>query len=195
MSPQERRGTLWDLRYQTFGKDALEIWEAALKAERIADALETIGQQHDTSVDDKLDLYLDVVRSTWGDRAEQFIQQRQTELMSRFLSVETVQDELHAMPPEQRRAALREVRRRMGLDDEALRRWDELDALRDRNWEAGRSYMRERERVLSGPSGPEQQRRLDELRLRHFGEEAEIIRSEEEAGFLRFGHPRMFGKE
>ncbi|HYB98750.1 MAG TPA: hypothetical protein VEC57_06395 [Candidatus Limnocylindrales bacterium] len=193
MSPQERREALWDMRRELFGEDADVIWEAARKGEQITDALQTISESTDTSVDEKLDTFLGAIDSAYGDQSHEFIARRQTELMNHFLSVDAVQDDLHALSPEERRQELRDLRARMGLDDAALERWDRLDEMRDSAWETGQRYMEERAELLR--RGGEQTAALAQLRQRMFGAEAEILASEEAAGFFRFDHRRRFGRE
>lgn len=196
MSRHERQQALWDKRYELFGADADEIWEVARKNERIADALDAIAAASDATVDQKLDSYLQAVNDAYGDTAGKLIENRATELMNTFLSVESVQQQLRGMQPEQRNEQLRSIRRGMGMDDEALVRWDALDQQRDRVWTEGEQYMQERAGILAATQDEQQQRQLlDALRRRRFGAEAEIIGNEEEGGFFRFDHPRRLGRE
>jgi hypothetical protein len=76
----------------------------------------------------------------------------------------------------------------MGMDDEALARWHDLDAARDRAWEVGERYMAEREGLSAGTE-------LTALQDRLFGAEADIIRAEEASGFFRFARRRQLGRE
>jgi hypothetical protein len=99
----------------------------------------------------------------------------QQELMNHFLDLGSVQKELGTLPPEQRAESLRSIRKDMGLDDEALARWDELDKVRDTRWEVGSQYMSEREALAQQYSGPELETRLMELRSRYFADEAETV--------------------
>ena len=196
MSPGERRDALWDIRYQIFGEEAYVIWEAELRSEQIIDSLDQIAEARDTGIDEKLDTYLNSVKTAYGDMADQFIQKRQTELMNKFLSVESVQENLHALPGEERKEKLVTLRRAMGMDADALKRWDELDSIRDRSWDAGQQYLNQRNKIIGEYTGDEQQTKIAELREKLFGAEtAGIIKDEEEAGFNRFDHKRVYGKE
>jgi hypothetical protein len=192
---EERRDALWRKRFEVFGEDAYEIWAAALKNEQVHTALDTLRESPTGTVNDKLDFFLEVVRGSYGAQAEAFIEKRQTELMGQFLAVESVQDDLHAMSAAERQEQLRQIRRALGLDEAALQRWDTLDAERDRAWERGEQYLRERAAIVAASQGDQQQRRLHELQDRLFGPEAELIRAEESAGFYRFERRRVFGKE
>ncbi len=195
LSPQERRAEMWDQRLRAFGDDAVEIWAEALRNERIFEALDEIGRSPDTDVAGKLDTYLDAINEAYGDEAADLLENRQTELMNKFLDTPTVQDDLHGLSPDQRSAELRRIREGLGMDEEALGRWDELDRLRDDVWATGERYMDERAKIVENYEGDELARRLDELRKKTFGPEADTIRSEEESGFHRFDHRRTFGKE
>ena len=196
MSGKDRNAALWDTRFQIFGDDAYIIWENALKNEQITDTLHTIAESRDTDIDQKLDMYLTTIRNAYEDKADRFISRRQTELMNKFLSIETVQENLHTLPAEERRDKLVSIRKAMGLDEDAIKRWDGLDAQRDKSWESGRQYMAEREAILTKYQGEEREEKLRELQAGRFSaEELEMIRSEEAAGFYRYGHTRIYGKE
>lgn len=191
----ERRAEVWDQRLRAFGDEAVEIWEESLRNEAVLDALEQVSRSPDTDVAEKLDTYLDAIEDAYGEDAARLIESRQTELMDRFLETPAVQDNLHALPSDQRRRELRRVREGLGMDEAALDRWDELDRARDTAWETGERYMDERQRLAESYEGDELIRRLDDLRVRTFGPDADVIRSEEEGGFFRFDHRRTFGKE
>ena len=195
LSGHARSEALWDARYKIFGDDAYEIWQVAMKNEQISATLDLIQHSPDARVEDKLQLYLDSVRQAYGDQANHFIEKRQTELLTQFLSVETVQHDLLALPPEQQHEKLTAMRRTLGMDEAALQRWNELDRQRDAAWDSGRQYMAQRGEIVSRYDGEEQQQRLRELQSRVFGPEAESIRTEEEAGFFRFDHRRRVGRE
>ncbi|HXC53543.1 MAG TPA: hypothetical protein VN634_21835 [Candidatus Limnocylindrales bacterium] len=195
MDPADRREALRDARSRFFGADAEEIFAETLKQDQIADAMAAIKDAHDTTVKEKLDTYMDAINDAFGEEAPQFIERRQTELLGRFVELPSVQDDLYAMSPEQRENELSNIRAAMGLDEQALTRWRTLDAERDAQWDTGEDYMRERDQIVKSSQGDEQARRLAELRTKTFGEDADTIRSEEDAGFFRFGHRRVYGKE
>jgi hypothetical protein len=195
MSAQQRREALWQARQEAFGADAEEIFAAQRRGEQVRDALAALETASDLPLEQKITTYLDAIHVAYGEDAEYLLQSRQTEVMNSFLSVSTVQDDLHALASDQRRAALRELRRAMGMDEAALARWDELDEQRDDAWDSGQDYMRERERIQQRYEGAEEERRLRELQDEHFGEGAETIRSEEAAGFYRYGGRRRYGRE
>jgi len=195
MSRQDRQQALWDKRYELFGADADEIWEVTRKNEQIGAALDAIAAAPDAPIDQKLDSYLQAIDDAYGDMAPKLLENHRTELMNNFLSVDSVQEQLRGLGSEQRSEQLRDIRRGMGMDDEAVGRWDDLDRQRDQEWSEGEQYMKERDEIVASTQGEEQQRRLAELRKAHFGPEAEIIGDEEAGGFFRFQHPRRIGRE
>jgi hypothetical protein len=195
MTPGEKRDAMREARFRFFGADAAEIWEESIRHERIYDAMDSISEATDTSVDQKLKTYLDAIHETYGEKAPDFLEKRQTELTTNFLKLPSVQNNLREMTADARQQQLRQIRRAMGMDDEALARWSELDGQRDQAWETGERYMQQRDEITRSTQGDEQARRLEALRNSTFGGEADIIAEEESAGFFRFGHDRVYGKE
>jgi hypothetical protein len=196
LSREDRRDRLWDMRYQIFGEDAYEIWEVELKTEQIYESLQQINEQPDAPFEEKYATYLGAVKQAYGDTSDRFIEKRRQELMDRFLAVETVQDDLYEMPAQERNQKLREFRKSMGLDEEALKRWEQLDQERDTEWDKGTKYMTARDEIAAKYEGDEQVQKLQALREEVFGSDwAEIIKNEEESGFHRFKEKRKLGME
>jgi hypothetical protein len=104
-----------------------------------------------------------------------------------------VQQDLAALAPAERSAALRDVRKGLGLDEAALGRWDTLDRERDRRWAVGQEYMAARAALVKQHAGEALEAQLQELRARYFGTEAATIADEEASGFFRFAGPRKYG--
>lgn len=194
MDSRDRREALWDARREFFGEDADEIWEITRRNEQILEALDD-ADDAGGGIEAKLEGYLDAIEEAYGEQAQDFLQRRRTELMLRFLSVESVQDDLHDLPAGERQEKLREIRSGLGLDDAAIARLEALDAERDREWAAGEQYMQERAALTEGDPSAVPQDRIDTLRQRYFGEQADMIRDEEAAGFFRYGHRRRYGRE
>ncbi|WNG51799.1 hypothetical protein F0U60_52595 [Archangium minus] len=191
----ERRAAIWQERNQLFGKDVAEkIWIAELRNQAVADSLKAIDALPNANVQERLAQYKQSLDKTYGEGAQAHVQTHQQELMNRFLDLGSVQQDLRAMTPDQRAASLRSIRKEMGLDEEALRRWEDLDRRRDVRWEVGSQYMSERELLAQQHSGPELEARLTELRSRYFADEAETIAQEEQSGFFRFTRPRQWGR-
>ncbi|MFP2960799.1 hypothetical protein ACLEPN_24030 [Myxococcus sp. 1LA] len=112
-----------------------------------------------------------------------------------FLRLEPVQTRLAAMPVEERRAVLADIRRRMGFSEEAIAQRAADDAHRDARWENGHSYMKARAELFSRmEQGEALEAALRSLREQHFGHEALTIAREEGAGFFRYQRRRVYGR-
>lgn len=191
----ERRAAVWEERDRLFGKEVAEkIWAAELRNTAVADALAAIDALPDANLRDRMARYKQSLEQTYGAQSQAYVQAHQQELMTRFLDLTSVQKELGAMAPEQRAEGLRTIRREMGLDEEALKRWEELDKQRDVRWELGSQYMSEREALARQYSGADLEARLQELRARYFSDEAQTLAEEEASGFFRFTRPRGWGR-
>jgi hypothetical protein len=194
LGERERREALWEERTRLFGEQAAgEIWASERKGQAVTDALAAIDARPDATVGDRLAQYRESLLETHQEHAETFLQNHRQEALSRFLALDSVQRELSSLSPAERAAALRDVRRGLGLDDAALERWDALDLERDRRWEVGRRYMAERAQLARQHAGEALEAHLQELRARYFGAEAATIAEEEEGGFFRFDRPRRYG--
>ncbi|WP_375769122.1 hypothetical protein NR798_46895 [Archangium gephyra] len=191
----ERRAAIWEERTRLFGKETAEkIWVAELRNLAVSDSLKAIDALPNASVGERMAEYKKGLEKAYGENSQAYVQAHQQELMNRFLDLGSVQKDLGTLPPEQRAQNLRTIRKEMGLDEEALQRWEDLDRVRDTRWEVGSQYMSEREALAQQYSGPELEARLTELRARYFSEEAQTIADEEQSGFFRFTRPRQWGR-
>lgn len=191
----ERRAALWEERTRLFGKEVAEkLWAAELRNLAVSDALTAIDAQPGASVGERMAQYKQSLQKAYGEGAQEYVQAHRQELMNRFLDLGSVQKDLGTMTPEQRVKNLRTLRQEMGLDEQALQRWEELDRVRDSRWEVGSQYMSEREALAQQYSGPELEARLTELRARYFSDEAPTVAEEEQSGFFRFTRPRQWGR-
>lgn len=195
MSPEDRRKALWDKRYAAFGMDADEIWAAEIRNQKIQDALHSVAINSDGSLVEKAASVVSAVRETYGASSDDFIQNRKTELVNKFLAIPSVQEELLELPAADRRESMREVRATMGMDTAALDRWEALDKARDETWSSGTIYMNERERIIETFEGSEESRELYALQKKMFGNDAEQIQREEASGFYRYDRLRRIGRE
>jgi hypothetical protein len=194
LGERERRDALWEARKRLFGEDAAEeIWASERKNQAVSDALAEIDARPDATVSDRLAQYKESLLDAHQENADAFLQNHRQEALSRFLALDSVQRELASLPAADRTAALRDVRKGLGLDDAALGRWSSLDQERDRRWDVGRAYMAERAELVKQHAGEALEARLAELRAHYFGAEAETIADEEAAGFFRFDRPRRYG--
>ncbi len=194
LGERERRDALWEARKRLFGEDAAEeIWSSERKGQALTDALAEIDARPDATLGDRLAQFKESLLETHQENVETYLQNHRQEALDRFLALDSVQRELASLSLADRSAALREVRKGLGLDDAALGRWDTLDQERDRRWELGRRYMAERAALAAQYAGEALEAHLQELRARYFGTEAATIADEEAAGFFRFDRPRKYG--
>ncbi len=193
MPAQERRDALWQARYQAFGPEADAIWAAERRSQALGDALRELDPELSTPA--RLEQFTAALHEIYGEAAPTLLDKRRTELVNRFLDQAPVRAELASMDPDERRDTLREVRAGLGMPEEALARWDALDAHRDAAWAAGQDYMQRREEILASGSPEDTQWQLDALRQEVFGEQAPQIRDEEASGFYRYAHERRYGRE
>jgi hypothetical protein len=195
MDSEARREALRQAREDTFGQDvADELWASDIKNRALGDALAAIDDATN-SASDKLSMYRESLAEVYGDDVDAYLERNRHQAMARFFDLASVQKELSAMAPEQRRQTMRELRKGMGLDEEALARWDDLDRTRDQRWDGGARYMAERAALAETYGGEELEQRVHELRVRYFGGEADTIRSEEQSGFFRFERERRWGRD
>jgi hypothetical protein len=193
LGDRERREAIWEERKRLFGAAADDIWSSERKNQAVTDALAAIDARPDATVADRLAQYKESLLETHEENTDAFLQNHRQDTLNRFLGLDSVQRELASLSPAARAAALRDVRKGLGLDESALGRWDTLDQERDRRWEIGRTYMAERAALAKEYSGDALEAHLQELRARYFGAEATTIADEEAAGFFRFDRPRRYG--
>ncbi len=194
MDAEARKNFLWEMRRRFFGDEAEVIWEMEIKKEQLADSLKAINREKNMPLGDKMNYYLAEIDAIFKDRAGAYKQSYRQTVMDQFLKVESVQKNLRQMSPKARRENLDRFRKKMGLDEAARKRWEKLDRVRDRRWEAGRDYMQARKKLLSESGGDDPEHKLDRLRKTYFGDRAKIIKQEEKAGVFRFERKRVYGK-
>ena len=196
MERDARREELRQAREDRFGKQvAEELWASDIKNRALGDALAALDVQDGTSVSDKLTMYREGLAEVYGDGVDAYLERHRHQAMTRFFDLSSVQQELSAMDPQQRRRTMHALRQGMGLDEASLARWDELDRTRDQRWDSGARYMAERAALAATYSGEQLEQRVHELRVRYFGGEAETIRTEEQSGFFRFERERRWGRD
>lgn len=191
----QRREALWAARRAAFGADADEIWAGEVRSQKVEDALAAIGEVDGRTLHEKVAQLRDSVRSAYGDQSDQVIAERRAELINAFLDAKAVQQDLAALTPAAQHEALQDIRAGLGMDQDALQRWSELDQQRNQGWDAGQQYAQARAEIIARYEGSEQAQRLTALQDQLLGTEADIIRAEEAAGFFRYAHPRRIGRE
>lgn len=199
MTESERSAALWAKRTELFGDDADKIWSGdmlAIEAKRakVQDALAALNESRDTTLDEKLDIYQSTLHETYGGSPEEFILEQSGILSKVFFTIDSVQDELKKMSPEQRQAEINNIRRKMGYTDEQIEMSARRDADNERRWQAGYKYMQERDALTGQLQGPELDEQLTALREKYFHDEAKTIELEEKDDFFRFKRPRLYGR-
>ncbi|PJZ69877.1 hypothetical protein CH373_13515 [Leptospira perolatii] len=193
LSQEKRQEELWKTRERLFGEKAKEIWAAEIKLSSISDALKKIETDKSSSIYVKLDHFKTALKSTYGQDLPRTLENKKQVFMEGFIRAS--QSDLQSMTASERKSALHEVRKNLGMDANALRRWEELDSERDKRWEAGRNYTKETESLQSKYKGQELEKKLESLREKYFGQEAETIQNEEASGYYRFKEDRVLGIE
>jgi hypothetical protein len=200
MNDAEKMVALWTKRIELFGDDAQDIWVDEVMATdarkaKMLDTLEFIKESKDTNLDEKLQLYQDSLEETYKGSPEEYFLKQKPILAKIFFSIDSVQDELKQMSPDQRQATINKIRKDMGFTDKMVKDMEEIDAENNKRWDVGLKYMEERKQVVSEFQGDQQKEKLKALRDKYFGEEAQTIQAEEENdGFFRFERPRYYGR-
>ncbi len=185
---------MWEKRKVYFGDDAMKIWGLELKQNEVRNVLEDIRYEKNMPFENKAALYRQQLGSIYGEISEAYIKAHQQAMMNQFLEVESVQSDLADMNGPERQKNLTAFRKSMGLDGEAINRWNHLDAVRDSRWAKGQAYMKEREKLLKKTGGDDREAKLSALRVKYFGNEAATVEKEEQSRFYRFSVPRIYGK-
>ncbi|HKX32915.1 MAG TPA: hypothetical protein VJ302_34855 [Blastocatellia bacterium] len=193
LSERDRQAEIWKLREEMFGSRAREIWAQEIKLKSVSEVLKQIEADRASTLETKLEMLRASWQQNFGEVPASAMQNQRQLFLDQFIRAS--QSNLTEMAPAGRRSALWHIRQTMGLDQDALIRWEQLDAERDRRWETGLSYMNKKQNLALQYSGPELEQKLDELRLGTFGSEAQTIKNEEAAGYLRFQRTRVLGLE
>ncbi len=199
MNELERKGTIWEKRQALFGAEAEEIWSDEVFAyeERQQDMKETIrllNESYDTTIEEKLDIYIEALNETYENTPEAYFLENRGLLSKVFFGIESVQKELTEMPTDQRQMEINDIRREMGFTQPQIEEHEKLDIYRNKRWETGLNYMKERDALASRYSGADLEEKLKPLREKYFKHEAITIEREENDGFFRYERPRVYGR-
>jgi hypothetical protein len=199
MNSVEKQGLLWEKRKEFFGDDASEIWSEEVLAyekrkQNVRDALDFLDKADDVPIHEKLDLYQTSIQEAYQNSPEAYILQNKDMLAKVFFGIDSVQNELKSMNPEQRRVEINRIRREMGFSQEQIEKMEQRDEYQECRWAEGLTYMEEREQATKELEGEALETRLKELREKHFKHEAKTIEMEEKDNFFRFNRPRVYGR-
>jgi hypothetical protein len=185
---------------ELFGEDADKIWSGDMLATEVRkakmqDVMAVINKSSDMTLDAKLNLYRNTLNDTYKGTPEEFFLDQKEILSKAFFSVDSVQDELKQMSPEQRQQEINNVRSKMGFDSHEIEEMAEIDAKHEQRWNIGLEYMQERNDIVENFKGPEQEEKLKAIREKYFQNEANTIEREEENDkFFRFERPHIYGR-
>ncbi|MDO3722544.1 hypothetical protein QVZ43_12505 [Marinobacter sp. chi1] len=195
MTPEERHAFMWAKRRELFGEDAEVIWQAEIRNYALATSLQQIDAGTGSPLS-KVRTYSEVIQQTYEDQADLVLENRRQELTDRFLALPSIQADLQQQPASERYDTLRGIRAELGMNEDALNRWSELDRTRDQRWSKGEQYQARRETILETyESGPDRDKALNQAAREILGQEmAEIIQAEEEAGYYRYERERVYGQ-
>jgi hypothetical protein len=199
MSKLEKEGLVWEKRKEFLGADAEEIWSEEVvafekKKIEMRETLSYLDKADDLTIYEKLAEYESTLKDVYEDSPEAFVLQNKSLHAKVFFSIESVQNELKQMEPDQRQMEINNIRREMGFTQQDVERMEEVDAYREKRWENGLAYMIEREGLSKEYEGAKLETQLDAMREKYFKHEAKTIKFEEEDGFFRFKRPRIYGR-
>jgi hypothetical protein len=194
MQSEEIEEALWQKRQELFGEDAAGIWESESRTRHIRDLTQILAEAYHVPLERKLEVFSSAVAGEYEDGTGAFAQEGRYAMALAFLSLESVQDELAQMSPDERVEGLRQIRRSIGIAEEELEEMEKLDAEREERWQDGLQYMAERDIFAEDYEGPEREEQLRLLRVHYFGDEARIIEAEEASGFFRYRRRRVYGR-
>ncbi|MFE8072548.1 hypothetical protein QQM79_15925 [Marinobacteraceae bacterium S3BR75-40.1] len=198
LTPVQRLGRIWQKRQALFGDWAEQIWAdernaLASKRKQMQSVLARLNQTPAANLEETLFQLRTALDETFDGPWDEVINQRGM-ITQVFFSLDSVQNTLDQLPPDQRQTRIDQVRRKMGYDEEQITRLRKQDQWRNERWKNGKAYMAEREQVAAEADGLSREAALQKLREKYFGREAKTIRLEEENGFFRYERPRYYGR-
>jgi len=201
MGFDEKRARMMEKRREIFGDECDEIWETEISETKLSEVLTRLDRDTDATPNGRLAAYSDYTRGLYtrdadisSGKTEDEVTVRNYDLTKKFFELQSVQADLNNMDPGERAAYLRRVRTTLGLPADMVKKMEEIDRLQDDLWARGLKYNQERYDIVGRYEGDERARKLDDARKRYFGENADLIKFEEETfNFCRFQYPRRWG--
>jgi hypothetical protein len=199
MTEEERAAALWKKRRELFGDDAEKIWtgdmlSSELRKAKFKDTLSVLDKSNDTTLDEKLEMYQGSLHETFKGSPEELLLDEPNMLSKIFFSIDSVQDVLKQMNPEQRQWEINNIRRKMGIPEQQIENMAARDADNEQRWQIGLEYMQKRDEVVQTYQGTAQEEQLNALRELYFKDEANTIELEEKDNFFRFKRPHIYGR-
>jgi len=199
-SHSDRYETIWNKRYSMFGEIADDIWpteqasdQLQSQREQLQLTLQALNDDNVNSIDEKLFILTTTLSENSDQSAIADLTQQGT-ISNLFFGLNSVQQDLKSMTPEQRQSTINATRRAMGYSEADIEQLAQEDAVREQRWQNGYAYMSQRNALLSANASSQIDNQLAELRERFFKQEAPTIAAEESAGFYRYERPRYYGR-
>ncbi|RPJ82466.1 MAG: hypothetical protein EHJ94_02010 [Deltaproteobacteria bacterium] len=163
MNSVEKQGLLWERRKEFFGDDASEIWSEEVLAyekrkQNVRDALDFLDKADDIPIHEKLDLYQTSIQEAYQNSPEAYVLQNKDMLAKVFFGIDSVQDELKSLDPEQRRVEINRIRSEIGFPKNRLKKWSSATNIRSaagkRAWPTWKSANRQQQSLKGKHSKP-----------------------------------------
>ena len=116
MSDLDRRQAMWEQRKALFGEDAMIIWQGQLRTEQMQDVVTQLNDATSMPLAEKMDTYFTQLHEIYQEDAPKAISHHRREVMDHFLTVGSVQQDLHNLSVA-RHQHLRQLREQVGLDE------------------------------------------------------------------------------
>lgn len=187
-----RSGMLWSKRSEVFGDAAYDIWDTDLQQQELHATILTLSQAAETPLEAKLFNYQGRIEEIYGEETALKLSLNNEDLIKRFLQIPSVQEELKNQDTEQRLATLQTIRELLGMEGKPLEKWLAFDRQQSEDYARGQEYLAELATIRELPESL-QDYDIKKLQERLFGDQAEVIRMEEEEGHFRFEQPILFG--
>lgn len=193
----ERKGRIWKVRHEMFGSDADLLWEHELndannKQETVLQTIESLGQANNIALQERLDILQKTIDEQYGETEEGLLIGKGM-VSQIFFGLDSVQNNLKALSPEERQKIIDESRQRMGFSEADIKQLAERDRENEARWQNGYAYMNARDQLKQNYSGEQLDGQLKALRDQYFKKESKTIAAEEDSGFYRFQRPRVYG--
>ncbi|MCP3927436.1 MAG: hypothetical protein GY714_33170 [Desulfobacterales bacterium] len=192
MNYDEIKQALSDIRKSFFGDDAAKIWSEESKIDTVRDTIAILDKSTDT-IDEKLEIFKNTVDEEYSTEKET-LTNRKYNLATSFFNMNSVQKELLGLNQDDRLDKLNEIRKEIGYNQQEIEVMAKRDLKREKRWENGLNYMKERDALAKTYDGDDLDVQLNELREKYFKYEANTIAIEEKSGFYRYNRKRIFGR-
>ncbi|GLQ30354.1 hypothetical protein [Litoribrevibacter albus] len=198
MDPLTREGTVWQKRTDLFGTDAELIWAEELnrtqqKEAKVQETLASLNQADQVTMDERLYILTSTIEEEYQSTLASGLMDKSM-MAGVFFGLDSVQNDLKTMSPEERQEEINRVRKQLGFTDEQIERLSSMDQKNEARWQTGYKYSAARKALESQYTGAELESKLQALREEMFEREAKTIAMEEASGFYRFDRPRVFGR-